>query len=361
LEPVRQYARRHLAAHGEDDAVCARHATYYAALAEQAAPLLRGPEQLRWLDRLEAERDNLRAALSWITQHDDVEAGLRLAVALMPYWEAHGSLSEGRSWLSIVLTASRTHGASDAMQMQALMAAGGLAQWQGDLEAAAPLLEDSLSIARRLADRPRETELLGWLSSVYRRQGAFERALDLGETSLRLARELADTRLIAFALLNIGVAWNHRHEPERVGTMLDESLHRYRALGDTRYVAITSTMLGWSMVEAGQYDRADQYLREGLFALRTVGDHGFIVHALRGLARVAHGQGEPRRAATWLGASDALRESLGMQLPPPTQATNRRLLDDLRQQLTAQDVEEAYALGQAMSLDAVLAEIDVSP
>src|SRR5438046_3196311 len=140
LEPVRQYAQQVLIGSGEDDGAQARHAGYYLALAERAAPLLRGAKQIQWLDRLEVERDNLRAALGWITEHGEVDAGLRLAVDLTPYWEARGYLSEGRRWLETVLAAPRAGGNSTAMYMRALMAAGLLAQWQADFERAEPLL-----------------------------------------------------------------------------------------------------------------------------------------------------------------------------------------------------------------------------
>jgi len=107
---------------------------------------------------------------------------------MTPYWEAHGYLSEGRRWLEIVITASRADGASRTTQMQAVLAAGRLAQWQVDLEGAGRLLNEALATARDLADRLCESEALAWLSAVCRRQGAPEQALMLGEESLRLSR-----------------------------------------------------------------------------------------------------------------------------------------------------------------------------
>src|SRR5262249_28138088 len=156
----RQYARINLVACGEAEAVCARHAAYYAALAERAAPLLRGPEQLTWLDRLEAERDNLRAALTWTTEHASVDDGLRLVVAMGPCWEARGYLSEGRRWLEMIHGASRIGGASPVLQMRALLAAGALAFWQRDLTYADAVLSEAVEAARHLADRRSEAQAL---------------------------------------------------------------------------------------------------------------------------------------------------------------------------------------------------------
>jgi predicted ATPase/transcriptional regulator with XRE-family HTH domain len=361
LEPVRQYAHRLLMTGGEEEGVRSRHASYYAALAERAAPLLRGPEQIAWLERLEAERDNLRAALAWVTEHGEAEDGLRLAAAMAPYWEAHGYLSEGRRWFELVFTAARTDGASRQARMRALMAAAGLAQWQGDLASAETLLAEALASARDLADRHAEAEALGRLSVVYRQQDAVESGLRLSEESLRLSHALADERLIAFGLLNVGVAWLYLDESSRSVTFLDECVLRYRQLGDVRRAAIASTMLGRAALEAGEHDRAALFLREGLIGLKVVVDLGFIVVALMGLSHVCQAQGELRRAAQLFGTAEALRTALAMRPPPRDRAGEQMLLASLREQLTASEFDEAYAAGEAMSLDQVLAEIVGAP
>jgi predicted ATPase/transcriptional regulator with XRE-family HTH domain len=361
LEPVRQYGQRSLLASNEDERARTRHAAYYAALAERVALLLRGPEQIAWLDRLEVERDNLRAALGWIAEREEPEAGLRLAVAMTPYWEAHGYLTEGRRWLKTVLTASRAGGATSAMQMRARIAAGGLAQWQGDFDDAETLLVGALATARDLSDSRSEAMALAWLSAVYRRQGAVERALMLGEESLRLGSKLADETVIAFALLSHGVTLHHHDERDRAVSVLDESLGRFRQLGDARYIAITTTMLGRIILVAGEHERAAVMLREAVLALKAVGDQGFLVEALAGCARVAQVQGELGRAVMWLAASVALREALGMSCPAPTHKQDLSFRASLQAQLTAAEFDENYALGEAMSLDQVLAEIVAAP
>jgi len=108
LEPVRQFAAARLAEHGERDAARMRHAAHYLALAERAAAALRGPDQVVWLARLDRERGNLRAALGWATERaagGDPAPGLRLATALVPFWEARSTLAEGRDCLAAALAA----------------------------------------------------------------------------------------------------------------------------------------------------------------------------------------------------------------------------------------------------------------
>jgi predicted ATPase/transcriptional regulator with XRE-family HTH domain len=361
LEPVRQYAQHALLNSGDEASARARHATYYAVLAERASPLLRGTEQIQWLERLEVERDNLRAALGWITEHSDPDTGLRLVAAMTPYWEARGYLTEGRRWLETMLTVSRAGGASRDTLMRARMAAGRLAQWQADLKTAESLLTETLAAARVLGDRHGEAETLGWLSAAYWQQDSVQRGLLVGEECLKLAHELADETLITFGLLNVGVASHRARETARAVTLLDECARRYRQLGDARYAAIASTMLGWALLTAGEHNRAGRILRENLVTLRVVGDQRFIVITLRNLAHIAQAQGEPRQAARLFAASEALREALAMDRPPQNQANDPIFRASLQEQLSASEFDEAYAAGETMTLDEVLADIDEAP
>jgi tetratricopeptide (TPR) repeat protein len=243
------------------------------------------------------------------------------------------------------------------MRMRALMAAGLLAQWQADLDRAEVLLAEALTIARALADRPHEAEVLTWQASACWQEQADERGLGLCEQSLGLAHDLADERLIAFAQFNLGVGLRFARQTARAVTVLDESLRRYRTLGDVRYIAITSAMLGWATYEAGQFDRAAVILHDALRDLRAVGDQRFIRSSIRALAQIAHRQGRAGRAVRLFSAGEAMRVSLGMRQTERERAGSERLLAALREKLPTPDFEAAYAAGEAMSLDEVLAEI----
>jgi predicted ATPase len=150
LETVREYVLERLEASGETDLLRQWHAGYFVALTEAAEPHIIGTDQAAWLNRLEAEHDNLRAALEWLLKHREVEAGLRLAGVLWIFWNVRGYRSEGRRWLEEAL--ERSEGATTAMRAKALNGAGGLAYSQGDYAQATALYEQSLALWQELGD-----------------------------------------------------------------------------------------------------------------------------------------------------------------------------------------------------------------
>lgn len=104
LETIHEYARERLEERGEAEELRRAHAEYFLALAEEAEPEIEGPHQVAWMDRLEAEHDNLRGALSWSLETGDAESVLRIAGALWLFWVVRGPFSEGRRWLTAGLS-----------------------------------------------------------------------------------------------------------------------------------------------------------------------------------------------------------------------------------------------------------------
>ncbi len=183
LEVVRQYALEQLAASPDEDAVRGRHLDWCLALADGAAETLRGPDQEASLARLEAEHDNLRAALRWGLRHGaDVVAGLRLACALWRFWYMRGYLGEGRAWLEDAL--GRADDAPPALRATACVAAGALAQRQGDYARATTLLEEGLTLRRQVGDRAALAAALTDLGVVAYVRSEVDRARELHEESL---------------------------------------------------------------------------------------------------------------------------------------------------------------------------------
>ena len=130
LETIHEYAREKLQESGEAEEIGRAHAEYFLALAEEAEPALMGADQVPWMERLEAEHDNLRAALSWSLEAGDAESALRIGGALWRFWNVRGHSSEGRRWLAAGLSGGEA--APVSVKARALLALGYLALRQGD-------------------------------------------------------------------------------------------------------------------------------------------------------------------------------------------------------------------------------------
>ena len=361
LEPVRQHAQHALVASGEDERAHTRHAAYYAALAERTAPLLRGPEQVRWLARLTCEQDNLRAALQWAAGRGEADTVARLAVALVPFWEVQGSLREGRRWLDTALAV--TNPLPGAPRAKALLGTGRLAFWQADLGAAAARFEESQALARELSDRPAVAAATAWLGAARGAQGAFAAAEPLLEEGLALHEALGDESGAAWAQLNLGRAYGNWGAATRSQDVLaravpplEASLRRYRALGDVRFGAISATYLGAVLVRLGDRARSVALLTEGLNGIQTVGDHAFLFPSLIALAMVAALTEQPVRAARLLGGAEAVADALGATLAPVNRVTQTEVLAAIRPHLDPGALDMARNAGRSMSLDDVMAE-----
>src|SRR5262249_34078884 len=217
LETVREFALAQLAEAGEAAAAARRHAAFYAGLAEAAAPALAGPDPRACLDRLERDLDNLRAALRWLVAGGaDPAAGLRLAAALWPLWDARGRYAEGRRWLEAALGAD---GGPAPWRAGALLGLGGLAGDQGGYPVARARLEESLALSRAAGDAPRVAAALKRLGDVARHEGDLHQAAALHRESLERSRALGDTLGVARSIHGLGdaarraadhgAAWRH--------------------------------------------------------------------------------------------------------------------------------------------------------
>lgn len=356
LEPVRQYAQQHLEGHGETDEVRTQHAAYFVALVEGAAPELRGPDQVAWLQRLAREQDNLRAAVRWAHDRDDVVTIARLAVALTPFWEVTGGMSEGRRWLDIVLVASPAQPMTAALRVQAQLAAGRLALWQADLIAATARFEEALALARELAQQQAIAESLTWLGTVRRRQSAVADAARMLDQSLPLHEAVGDQPGAAFALFIRGMVASDEGDWPRAIGLIEESLERFGTIGDVRFIGIAGTLLGAILVARGEVVRAAGLLREGLTRLRAVGDRAFMLSGLLTLAQIEAQLGRPAQAARLLGAAEKQRSTLGAALPPVNQVTLESTLALIRPQLGEAELSAAEEDGRRMTLDEAIAE-----
>jgi non-specific serine/threonine protein kinase len=317
LETVRHYALDRLWESGEEMRAQARHLAYYLALSVQAAPKLSGADQLIWLDRLEKEHDNLRAALAWSSAAGgDAAGGLRLASALFGFWHTRSHFGEGRRWLSGLLAAAPNE-QDAAVRAKALRAAGVLSGLLGDYPAARELHEEGLAIGRKLGDRLAISRSLNNLGSVVLNQGDYPSARALYEESLAIYRELGNRQGIAMMLNNLGTIAHREGDYPAARALHEECLGIARKLSDRRDVALSLLNLGDTVREQGDYPAARALFEESLAIQGELGDQHNVARALEGFAAVVFALVGPARAARIWGQAAQLREEIGAPLEPP--------------------------------------------
>lgn len=281
LETLREFGTAQM---GEDerDSLAALHAAHFLHLAEQAEPLLTGPEQARWLDRLGEEQDNLRAALDRLLGHER-ETALTLAGRLWPFWELRGYIAEGRRRLaqSLAGEAART-----VWRARVLHGAGVLADAQDDRLEALGHMEESVTLFREIGERRGLACPLAFLGYLYRASDP-DRARALLEESLALCRAEGNQPGLVYALCCLGrLALEGDHSAEARASF-EESLEIARSLGYQQGVAESLHLLGGTALRQDDYAAAQPLLEQCLVLYREIGNQKGIAYSLRCLGEIA--------------------------------------------------------------------------
>jgi predicted ATPase len=377
-ETIRQYSWDRLFESGEAARVRERHRDFFLRLAEEAEPELRGPEQGEWLDRLEVEHDNLRAALEGCQAEEagsasprtrDTSPGaaaprrpsrgtggteLRLAGALGWFWVKRGYYSEGRQRLEEALS----RGSEAPARVKALHAAGVLAQHQGSyVEASDTFFAEALALARATGDKGGAafslfglgmSVTLGMFATASRQDG--ERAMALAEQSVALARETADRWLIAPPLMSLGFLAEFRGDIARATALFDEMVVLCRDVGDVWLLATALAHLARMSDYQGDYERATALYKEGLALNPRLEIKRGILWCLTGLAEVEASQQQGERAARLWGAAEALREATHDPIEAFWHASHDGNAAAARAALGDEAFAAAWAEGRAMPL-----------
>ena len=394
METIREYGLERLAESGEDDAVRKAHAAYYLVFAEEAANAINGPDQSIWIDRLDRDRDNLRAAVDWLIHAKQAAWAMRLVSALLGYWELREMFTEGRARLAAVLALPGA-AAPSAARAKALFAAGVLANGQRDLRTQLRLHDEAMRIYRELDDRQGTAVVLNALAMVHRDQGDLAEARRLFEESCAISQDLQDDLTRARTLSNLasivreqndfdlaqahheeslalfrglgdqsGVAWSLRHQGDiardRGDAALAESLYLqalsvFEGLGDEWSGGTLLTDLGNLALSGRQSAASLKHFRQAAVAFHKLGGHRRgLARVLEGFAQVACVDGDARRALRLAGAASALRDALGTPLTPGEQRHLTCALDGAHATLTAAERSRAWTEGWRMTLEQAL-------
>ncbi len=369
LETIRAFAGEQLAASGESDTIRERHARAFDALAREAAEELSGSEQRTWLDRLDVEHDNLRAALEWATARPDPDVAIPLGFALWRFWQKRGYLIEGRRRLEHI--ADQPWSSDDpALRARLMEALGGIAWWQADILAMSGFYQEALERWRSTGDRAEIANALynASFSYVFVGPGVDASNLDpdriglaLMEEALAIYRELGDKRGAGNAIWAVG-NWHYFHQQKDVALgNFREALELFSATSDETMVAWAHRMLGATLLRLDQVDEAAGHLEAAMRQFKSAGDTSALTLALDDYSALAAARGDLPRSARLHGAARALAQSTGANLSSmidnldvanANAETARTLMSD-------EEIERHAAEGRAMSLgDAVAYALD---
>ncbi|HEU5432322.1 MAG TPA: LuxR C-terminal-related transcriptional regulator [Thermomicrobiales bacterium] len=355
LETIREYALARLAESGEEATVRDAHAACCLRLAEDADPALSSHEQATGFRRLEAEHANLRAALGWLCHRGDAERGARLASALSWFWSSRGHLREARGWFDAFLAMPETAFSAET-RAKLLLEAGNIAQWQGDWDDAAALVERSHSAWLALGHQRNVAITLRNLTSIALDRGDPERAAPLIEQSLILLRQFGSAWDVAFATLLRGRLRSARGEFAGAIDECAQAERLFREIGDRAYVAAALGERGFAALRMGDAAAARATYAASLTLARELDQPWWIAWALAGAAELALRDADPARAARLLGAATALRDAIGAIRETRILAADRRTADAAQAALGADGFAAAFAEGRSLPVDAAIAE-----
>ena len=395
LETIREYAHEQLELSGEADAVRERHTALFAAVATQADVELRRGEQIVWLARLEAEHDNLRAAMTWALAREDVELALRLAGGLHWFWYLHGYWAEGCRWLERALGTTPT--APGPERAKALAGTGMLNFALSNYATARARLEESIIVSREAEDdrgvayamlylafptfvqadytgsRALAADSLALFRKLNDRWGIVTASCSLGKTILNLradlsqarslleeslagAAELEDAWCIARAANILGDLARGQGDYDGAAALFDEALPLFRRLGQSLHVPLVLHNLGQVAALRGDARGGTAYVAEGLELLKDLGDRRGQGFCLAGLATMAALLRQPERAARLFGAADGLHAAAGVTMEWPDFDVYERQRAATRAQLGTAEFAVAYDAGAVLAPPKAIAD-----
>jgi non-specific serine/threonine protein kinase len=351
LETVRQYAQEKLVEEGAVDHLREAHRDWYLTLAEQAARELRGPREDPWLERLETEHDNLRAALEWSkAEREGAEAGLRLVAALHFFWWHRDLWNEGMRWTEGAL--ARSSEASPSALTRALVAATHFARGLGDYELATSVGEKGLALCRELGDKESRGELLLYLGYIATVQADYQRAMALFDECLNLSHEQGNRWLYGNTLLQLGMMARHQGDDERATEFNTQGLTVLRAIGNKFATAFALKRYGRDVaLPQRRYDEAVALFKESLLLSREARSRWGSEECLDGLAQIASAKGHYEHAARLFGAAEAQREIVGKWSEPVDQASHDQWVVPTRAALGDTPFAATWAEGRALTLE----------
>ena len=349
LEMIHEYAREQIQASGELETLRRQHAVYFGALAERAEPELRLAHQKYWFHLLDMEIDNLRAALEWSLESNDVTVGIRMMSGTYLYWILYSRQDEGIHWTKQLL--ARLDEVAPEYQIRLLRSAAPLIAYR-ELEAANQVARQAVAIARDYGDKRQIGWALWALSTTLLGDSEAEA---LTQEALALFQELGDQPGLGLVFNSIGERARLSGDDARARSAYEESLAIAERTGDTRRQYYVLFNLAFIAQHEGDHQEAIRLLLRSLALCQDIGVKTDVAQELLALAGSLGALGEPMRAAHLFGAAHAFLERSGTLIDPSDQPEHDRNIAFVRAQLGEAAFEAAWAEGQAMTFDQAVA------
>jgi predicted ATPase/transcriptional regulator with XRE-family HTH domain len=397
LEILREYAFECLIANDELEIMRQQHAVYFLSLLDSLAPRLHGEDQELCLKHVDADYENIRAALTW-SSSADIEMALCFSNVLWEYWLTRGYLSEGRAWLATILERSAPIAAlTKHIRAQSLNGIGLLTSIQGDQETASSYLQEGLDLFLEVGDQKGEAWVLNHIGMTLNYSGQQEQAVPVFEQSLKLFRSLNAKWHSAWVLINLGEVYLQKEETEnalpflleareifnelkykrgnaaaidrlarlallrgdskQAKALFSESLQLFDKIGDREGTGWTLHHLGRMASEDGENQQAIRCLIESLKLFNKLGDRWGFAWSLLRLAIVIREMYQPEQAAILFGAADAKMIDFSDRMV----SGERDFIVEMLAEARSQADSGVWMRGQSLSNEKVMAWIQERP
>jgi predicted ATPase/DNA-binding CsgD family transcriptional regulator len=373
LGTLREYAQERLNNSPEAEILRLRHAEYFLGLAEKAEPALIGPDQNTWVEQLDREHSNFRAALTWLLENQAIEvtetgaqAGIptrflemaaRLAGALARFWHIRNHATESLRGFEVVLAKiTNRNNLPLPVMRKTLCGAAAMAYIKGDYPQSLAWYEEALELNRAGGDSLGVATVLRDMGLVLAYAGNCDRALELFEEAMTVQQQLNDRWGLGVTLLNRGLAGIGADNLALARESLDSALKLFTELKETRGSSYVLNNLGYVAIFRGELASATEYLLNSLKLKQTLNDRLGIAWSLDGLAAITARQGHAEKAAWFLGAAAKLRELVSSPLTYFGHKLNNPTIALVRASLDEASFRQAQARGYALTMDEMLAE-----
>ena len=351
LATIRYFAADQLQRTDDVSKVRDWHLAYFVNLAEQGEKGIHGPDQLNWMERLDSEYSNLRAALGWALESQNADNGSRLAGGLSFFWFIRGYLREGVDWFERILALEKKP--STKWEAKILIGLGNLlsSRGAGDMDKQVKIYERSLSLYKELDDNSGIAWVLNTMGVIALKQQDLLKARQLLNESLALRRQMGDPWKIAHTLQNFAPIAYQEKDYISAKRLSEETIALFEQAEDQRGVARTLGDLAEFEREDGNLIRAVELLKQSLSQLILFKDKLSITSVLDGLAELSYLQGNTVRAVRLYSAAERLRENIGVHLLPDEPDNHEQDIKAVRNNLNEMDFTKAWAEGRSMTME----------